>query len=178
MAARKLTPKQRMFVKEYLTDLNATQAAIRAGYSRKTAESQGSRLLRNAKVAAAVQEGVKAREERVDLTADYVLGSLKEVVQRCMVRQPVMVRDGKDWVQKTDADGEGVWEFNSAGANRALELLGKHLRLFVDQVEHAGKNGGPIPLAYAIDIEGLSPEEARETLAKVRELRSLLRTAT
>ena len=59
---RKLTPKQQQFVEEYLVDLNATQAAIRAGYSAKTAEFQASRLLRNAKVQAAIAERMKAFE--------------------------------------------------------------------------------------------------------------------
>ncbi len=58
-----LTPRQARFVEEYLLDLNATQAAIRAGYSKKTAYSQGERLLRNVEVAAAVAEAKSARSE-------------------------------------------------------------------------------------------------------------------
>lgn len=68
-----LTPKQEAFVKEYLTDLNATQAAIRAGYSARTANEQGARLLANVSVAAAVAAAKEARSERVDITADMVL---------------------------------------------------------------------------------------------------------
>lgn len=64
----KLTPKQRRFVEEYLVDLNATQAAIRAGYCAKTAESQASRLLRNVKVAAAIHEAAQTRAERTKIT--------------------------------------------------------------------------------------------------------------
>ena len=60
----RLTPKQRRFVEEYLVDLNATQAAIRAGYSKKTAEVQGCRLLSNVKVARKIAEAQKARSER------------------------------------------------------------------------------------------------------------------
>lgn len=73
MAKDKLTPKQQRFVDEYLIDLNATQAAIRAGYSAKSAEVQGARLLSNAKVKAAVDEAVAARAERTGITADRVL---------------------------------------------------------------------------------------------------------
>ena len=62
-----LTPKQDAFVREYLIDLNATQAAIRAGYSAKTAEQQGSRLLRNVQVAAALSEAQTKRAERVEI---------------------------------------------------------------------------------------------------------------
>ena len=68
-----LTPRQQRFVEEYLVDLNATQAAIRAGYSAKTATSQGERLLRNVEVSAAIQAAQKARSERTKVTVDQVL---------------------------------------------------------------------------------------------------------
>lgn len=71
-----LTAKQARFVEEYLIDLNATQAAIRAGYSEKTAEAQASRLLRNVKVAEIVAEAQAARSERTGITADMVLQEL------------------------------------------------------------------------------------------------------
>ena len=73
-----LTPKQARFVEEYLVDLNATQAAIRAGYSAKTAEVQGSRLLGNVKVAAAIREAQEARSERTGITQDEVIQGLKK----------------------------------------------------------------------------------------------------
>lgn len=68
-----LTPKQEAFVREYLVDLNATQAAMRAGYSAKTANEQGARLLANASVKDAVAAAKEARAERLDITADMVL---------------------------------------------------------------------------------------------------------
>lgn len=68
-----LTDKQAAFVAEYLIDLNATQAAIRAGYSANTAEAQGSRLLSNVKVAEAVRSALDARARRTEITADRVL---------------------------------------------------------------------------------------------------------
>lgn len=71
-----LNPKQARFVAEYLVDLNAKQAAIRAGYSSRTAQVQGSRLLSKAKVADAIQVGQKAREERTRITQDRVLQEL------------------------------------------------------------------------------------------------------
>ncbi|MCP1404437.1 terminase small subunit [Achromobacter insolitus] len=71
-----LNEKQRRFAAEYLIDLNAKQAAIRAGYSPKTAESQGSRLLSNAKVAKAIQAGKEARAARTEITQDRVLQEL------------------------------------------------------------------------------------------------------
>jgi len=74
-----LTPRQQRFVEEYLVDLNATQAAIRAGYSPKTAEQQGSRLLSNAKVAQAISVGRQALSERTEITQDMVLKRLWDI---------------------------------------------------------------------------------------------------
>jgi phage terminase small subunit len=68
-----LTPKQAEFVQQYLVDKNATQAAIRAGYSPKTAASQGERLLRNAEIRGAVAAGQVDLAARVGLTAEMVL---------------------------------------------------------------------------------------------------------
>lgn len=69
----KLTIQQQAFVKEFLLDLNATQAAIRAGYSPNTANQQGSKLLANSKVAEAIQEALQERAKRTEITADEVL---------------------------------------------------------------------------------------------------------
>ncbi|WP_272970439.1 terminase small subunit [Comamonas terrigena] len=74
-----LNPKQERFAAEYLIDLNATQAAIRAGYSAKTAYSQGERLLRHVEVAKAIQAGQKARAVRTEITQDRVLQELGRI---------------------------------------------------------------------------------------------------
>ncbi len=68
-----LTPKQQRFVDEYLIDLNATQAAIRAGYSAHTANEMGAENLAKPSIAAAIAEAVDARKERTEITADKVL---------------------------------------------------------------------------------------------------------
>lgn len=74
-----LTPKQRAFVREYLIDLNATQAAIRAGYSEKTAYSVGHENLSKPEIAAAVDAAMKLRSERTEITADRVLQELAKI---------------------------------------------------------------------------------------------------
>ena len=142
---KKLSPRQRIFVNEYLVTLNATQSAIKAGYSKKTAQEQGSRLLSNVIVKTAIESATKKQEKRTEISADYVLKSLKEVAERCMQRAPVMVFDPVDrkMVQEKEGDAD-VWEFDSSGANKALELLGKHLSLFTDNHTLSGKGGGPI----------------------------------
>jgi phage terminase small subunit len=131
-----LTDRQNAFIVEYLKDLNGTQAAIRAGYSEDSANNEASRLLTNEYIREAIKSKLIEREEKSLVSVDYVINGLKECAERCMQRQPVMVRDGKELKQAEDIDtGEGVWEFNSAGATRSFELLGKYLKLFVDKIE-------------------------------------------
>lgn len=76
-----MTPKQEAFVREYLIDLNATQAAIRAGYSEATASEQGSRLLGNVKVAEAIATAKAERAEKCDIDALWVLREAKDLYQ-------------------------------------------------------------------------------------------------
>lgn len=139
-----LTPKQEAFCQEYLKDLNATQAAIRAGYSEDSARSIASEHLTKPNIQARLQQLMDERSERVKLDADYVLSNLMEITERCMQRAPVMVRRGKVMVQLQDEECRDVWRFDSNGANKALELLGKHLKLFTEKHEHTGKDGAPI----------------------------------
>jgi phage terminase small subunit len=73
VSGKKLTPRQATFVEEYLKDLNATQAAIRAGYAERTANREGSRLLSNVDIAATIAEGQAKRSARTKITADRVL---------------------------------------------------------------------------------------------------------
>jgi phage terminase small subunit len=142
---------QERFVREYLLDLNASDAARRAGYSAKTAPSQGGRLLKNVAVATAIRQALNKRSEKLELSAEWVLNNLRTVAERCLQAEPVRERVDGEWVQKTDADGHLVWEFDSSGANRSLELLGKHLGMFTDKHEISGTGGR----AISISIGGL-----------------------
>lgn len=112
MAAKALNPKQTRFVAEYLIDLNATQAAIRAGYSAKTAEQIGSRLLRNVQVRAAVDAGIAKRAGKLEITAEKVLKDIE------------------------DTRLAAAKELQYATALRACELQGKHIGMFVERSEN------------------------------------------
>ncbi len=151
----KLTDKQKEFVRQYLVDLNATQAAVRAGYSVKTAYRQGADLLQKTSIREAIEKAQAKRARRVEVTQDYVLSNLVEIVERSMQRAPVLDRKGE---QVTDEEGRAVWTFDAKGANRALELLGKHLGIFTDKVraEVSGPDGGPV--ASEIVVRFVEPD--------------------
>lgn len=144
-----MTPKQELFVQEYLVDLNASAAYRRAGYRTGNADVCGPRLLGNVGIAQAIQAAMASRASRVQITADQVLQNIIDIGQRCMQRWPKMVGHGKDreqakeWV--TTEDGEEVlahvFEFDAQGALRAQELLGKHLKLFTEKQEIEVKGG-------------------------------------
>ena len=108
-----LTPKQQRFVTEYGLDLNATQAAIRAGYSPKTAQQQGSRLLRNAVVQAAVTAQQTEQLAAVEVRSAEVLRELMAIAHTDL---------------RTLAEQSGV-SARWADKIKALELLMKHLGL-------------------------------------------------
>jgi phage terminase small subunit len=134
-----LTPKQQTFVDEYLVDLNATQAAIRAGYSKKTARSQGERMLTNVDVAAAIQKGFQERSERTKITAEKVLLELAVIAFA-------------DLQQLADMGGR------ISDKLKALELIGKHLGMFTEKVENkvTGPDGGPVQ--YDIRMTFVRPQ--------------------
>jgi phage terminase small subunit len=161
-----MTPKQARFVDEYLIDLNATQAAIRAGYSAKTAYSQGQRLLKDVEVAAAIEAAQEARIERVEITQDWVLSRLASVAERCLQAEPVYDRKGdRVMVETPDGEEAPAFTFNATGANGALGLLGKHLGMFKERVEHTGADGGVIQTHAEVDVSGLTLDQLRALAA-------------
>lgn len=140
-----LTAKHERFVGEYLIDLNATQAAIRAGYSERTAYSSGQRLLKSVEVSAAVAAARAARSERVEVTQDYVLRSIVDTMERCKQAVPVLDRMGEAvMVETPDGEIAPAYEFHAAGVLKGAELLGRHLGMFVDRHEHTGRGGAPL----------------------------------
>lgn len=127
----KSNERQEAFCREYLVDYNGTQAAIRAGYSKKTAFSQASRMLRNVKVLSRVRALQAEKTAQLSISQDWVVHQLVEVVQKCKDPVPVETWD----YEEKEMVKTGEYMFDSKGATKALELLGKHLGMYIDKVE-------------------------------------------
>jgi phage terminase small subunit len=161
--ANNLTRKQELFVAEYLVDLNATKAAIAAGYSRDTAESAGSRLLTNVKVCREIALKQGQRLQKLEVTADRVLqeiakiafldprklfesdGSLKRIQD--LDDDTAMAIAGLEVTELFEGSGEQKHTYGLlkkvkiADKGQNLERLGRHLKLFTDKAEVSGEVG-------------------------------------
>jgi len=142
----KLTAQQSRFVDEYLIDLNGTQAAIRAGYSAKTANVKAAQLLAKVNIQEAIQERMNYRQERTQIDADFVLHGIVKNIKRCEQAEPVTDREGNP-VITTNEDGElaAAYKYDATNALRGYELVGKHLKMFTDKVDHSSSDGSMSP---------------------------------
>lgn len=132
-----LTDKQELFCQEYLIDLNATQAYIRsfACESYSAARSESSRLMANPNISNRVKELMAERVERLNINQDWVLLSLLDIRQKSAQAEAV-----EKWNHETkQMEPTGEYVFDSTGANKATELIGKHMGMFKDKVEHSGE---------------------------------------
>lgn len=189
----KLNDRQQKFCDEYLIDLNATQAAIRAGYSEKTAYSMGQRLLKNVEIQNYISERKQDRVERTEITQDMVLKELAliafskatdyaNVVEKTAYTQnkdgervPMLDCEGKPVTYKTvDAviteeltedqkralasvkEGKNGIEIKPHDKVRALELLGKHLGMWTENLQVNGNVNNP--------MQGLSTEDLKKLI--------------
>lgn len=137
----KLTAKQELFIQYYMISLNATESAIKAGYKEKTAFVIGYENLKKPYIAKEIESRLAKRATDNGITADYVLTSLKSIAERCMQKEPVFDKQGNE---------TGEFKFDSSGANKSLELLGKHLKLFTEKVEATNTIDGGL----TIKLEG------------------------
>lgn len=118
-----LKPKHERFCQEYVIDYNGAQAAIRAGYKEKSARGQASELLTNPNILARIREIQQEQIKRLAISQDFVVLQLIDTYNCCREPKPVMKYDYAEqaWVES------GMYQFDSKGALKALELLGKHL---------------------------------------------------
>ena len=140
MSKRKLTARQERFIDEYLVDLNATQAAIRAGYSAKSARAIACENLAKPDIQEAIALAKQARAEATKIDSEWVLRQAVALYQRCMQEiKPAL--HPKTRKQMKDEDGNFLFVFNANASNRALELIGKHVDIgaFKDRLEVSGE---------------------------------------
>lgn len=124
----KLTEKQAAFVREYLIDLNATQAAIRAGYSERSANNIGPENLLKPSIQEALAKGIEERAARTRLTQDEVIEGLRDAAE--------LAREIK----------------NPSAMVSAYSWLGRHKGMFIDRQEIAGRDGAPVTVEKIITV--------------------------
>lgn len=181
-----MNDKQKRFVDEYLVDSNATQAALRAGYSEKTAYSQGQRMLSHPAIAAAISAKQARIAKKLEITAEAVLGELAKIGFANMQDYMRVGPDGdpalnfadltrdqaaalvevtvEDFTEGRGEDSREVRrvKFKLADKRAALVDLGKHLKLFTDKVEHSGE----------VTVKQLTDDELEARIAAYERSRS------
>lgn len=180
-----LTDKQKRFAEEYLVDLNATQAAIRAGYAEKTADVQGPRLLGNVRVQEEIQRAMAERSARTEITQDRVLQELAAIGFSRTTDFVKITQDG--YVKLIPTDGlsdeqqravasikEGKYGVERRLHDKlgALQLIGRHIGMFTgkesqhDEVEDDGLMSALEKIAGNVfddgDDSGMLPKEKEE----------------
>ena len=134
---RDLTPKEGEFVAQYLIDLNATKAAIRAGYSEKSARTLAARLLAKVHIQDAIASARAELAVRTNRTVDDVMADIEKVRVSCM--------------QEVEVEGAGVMALLAPKeALRALELEGKHRGAFPDRIDLSNRDGSLKPQVIRI----------------------------
>jgi phage terminase small subunit len=169
----KLTPKQIRFVDEYLVDFNATQAAIRAGYSPKTAAAAAARLLRNVNIQVEIARRQKDLQKRTEISQDRVVKELARIAfaniaDYLHVETQTRTKDDGTEVtyqtvmfnetQELSADQRAALAVVKQSVNgfelklhdkiKALELLGRHIGMFNDKLSLSGADGGPLTFRW------------------------------
>lgn len=174
-----LTAKQHRFVQEYLVDLNATQAAIRAGYSAKRADAIGYENLRKPEIAAAVAESMKAREARTHITQDRVLQELARIAffdirklyrEDGTLKTPTELDDdaaavlaGIDVIEMASEEGAAPMATKKAKVfdkGTALTLAMRHLGMLNDKLGLSAPGGGPIETVTRVTRTIIDPKKA------------------
>ena len=151
-----LTEKQKRFCNEYLIDLNGTQAAIRAGYSEKTANRIASENLSKPDIQNYIKELQEGIRKRNKISQDEILLDLIEIKNRCMQNVPVMYFDrvDKEWKHEGAECGEPLYKFDSQGATKALDLLAKHVGFY--ETDNKQKAFNISVNREAVEVEGNS----------------------
>lgn len=134
-----MTPAQKRFVDEYLVNgFNATEAAKSAGYSDKSAYSQGHRLLKKAEIKKAIEKAQNKLSEKLEITKESLIQELIEIRERCLQQVPVLDREGNE---------TGEWTFEAHAAIKSIAETNKMLGFYAPaQTELSGRDGKPLQI--------------------------------
>jgi phage terminase small subunit len=173
----KLTPKKERFVQEYLVDLNGTQAAIRTGYSKKTAQEQASRLLSNVMVSKAIAEGQAKLAKTVGVTAEKVIAEMARIGFANMQDYLDLSDPENPTVDLSNLTPEQASVIAEATVEKkgferrvkiklhdklnALVNLGKHLGLFSERHLLGGLDGGDIKHVQHMEVVFVDSKRAQ-----------------
>ena len=155
---RSLSPRQRAFVEEYMVDHNASAAALRAGYAKRNAKQSGFQLKNMPRVAAAILEAEFDRRKRLGVDADWIVARLVELVEKSMVGSPRTDRNGAVIRVLVGDEEVMLMDWSPSGANKALELLAKHLGMTVDRLEVSVEGG----VVYTLNLDPLGDPDVAE----------------
>lgn len=179
-----LNDRQALFVEEYLRCFNRTQAAQAAGYSRKTAYSMGARLLKNVEIEEAISrrlnDSAMTADETMMRLAAHARGDVDDFLddagrfdigkarkaQKTGLLKRLKIKETKRMIGETEVVTQEV-DFELHDAQAALQLIGRHHKLFVDRTELTGKDGGAIEHTVKPDLSKLSLDELRALRALV-----------
>jgi phage terminase small subunit len=180
MATQKLTPKQELFVDHYLINLNLKDAAIAAGYSKKSAKQRGYEVFNKPYVQEQIQKRSNDRLKRIEVDQDMVVEGLVQVaradirtlfteegnlvdivnlpddIAMSMAGVEIVATHQSDAEKKENGEGSKVeytHKFKLNDRMKALDSLAKHLGMYTVKHEHSGKNGGPIETKEISNVE-------------------------
>ena len=149
---RNLSEKQKKFAHEYLVDMCAKDAALRAGYAKSRAKSTGCNLLKDPRIQKIVQAAAKKQQKKACVDAAYVLAGAKRMFERCMQEEPVLDSDG---------NVTGEYQFDSAGAGKALKIMGDHVA--VNAFKGEDGDGNPIDNNWVVTFVDATPNDSKKT---------------
>ena len=155
-----LTVRQDDFARNVAKGMTETEAAIRAGYSAKTARGNVNRLMAIDGVRALIDQLRAKVSAKCEVDLAFVIGGLRDNALRCQAVVPVFDSDGREL---------GEYKFDSSGSNRALELLGKHLGAFVDrtQIELGDSTRQHIERIVQIIMDEVDPDTAQRIINRI-----------
>ncbi len=159
---KKLKPKQERFCQEFTVDCNAAQAAIRAGYSKKTAKEQASRLLTNVNLSIRINDLLNKKNDKAERGGDDAVNALWGTYD-----------NAAQLVRKTTRDKDGnknyIWiHVNPNVAKGSADSLCRAYGKFIDKTEHTGKDGAPLIENRELITREMTPDQARAAFLKSR----------